>query len=178
MSTLSTEQSELLAGVRLVALDVDGVLTDGRLIYAEVGETMRFDARDGIAVRWLLQAGVQLAWITGRGSHATARRARELGVEELHTRITDKTAALADVQERLDIPVSATASMGDDLPDLALAARSALFAAPADARPEVREAADLVTRAGGGAGAVRELAEHILRAKGEWEALLSRYRSK
>jgi len=164
-----------LARVRLLALDVDGTLTDGRVTYVGDEELQAFCVRDGQGLAWLARAGVQLAWISGRGCTATRRRAEELGVIELHLRCGPKAAVLEGVQERLGVTPDETASMGDDLPDLALASRSAFFACPADARAEVRERADLVCNARGGEGAVRELAEAILAAKGLLDAELARY---
>ena len=178
MSTHTDPPDPRLAGVRLIALDVDGVLTDGSINYDAdgcPGELQRFNVRDGAAFAWLRDAGVQVAWITGRGCPATHTRARELGVDELHIEVRDKAAVLADVQQRLDISPEETVAMGDDLPDLALAAGSGFFAAPSDACHEVRERADLITHAAGGRGAVRELAEAVLRARGEWDAVLRRY---
>jgi len=164
-----------LAPVRLLALDVDGTLTDGRVVYVGEQELQAFCVRDGQGLAWLRQADVALAWVTGRGCRATERRAAELGIEELHVGVGPKEERLARIQERLGIPPEQTVAMGDDLPDLGLALRSAVFACPADARPEVREQADLVTAATGGAGAVRELAEAILRSKELWEPTLDRY---
>ena len=161
-----------LAAIRLLALDVDGVLTDGRVIYTGEQETQEFHVADGLGLKLLMQSGVTVAWITGRGCEATRRRARELGVEELHVAAGPKDRVLADIQERLGIPPEHTAAMGDDLPDLAMRTRAAFFAAPPNARAEVRERADLVTNAAGGAGAVREFAEYMLRAQGRWTAIL------
>lgn len=158
-----------LAGVRLLALDVDGVLTDGRVTYVGEHESQSFWVQDGQGLVWLRKAGVRLAWISGRGCEATERRARELGVDELHLRSGPKDQVLGEVQARLGVAPAETAAMGDDLPDLGLAERAGFFAAPANARSEVRARADLVTRASGGAGAVRELVEHILRAQGRWD---------
>jgi 3-deoxy-D-manno-octulosonate 8-phosphate phosphatase (KDO 8-P phosphatase) len=164
-----------LEDTRLVALDVDGVLTDGRIVYGSYGpvdERQAFHVHDGIAIQWLLRAGITVAWISGRGCAATAHRARELGVLELHVEVASKGDALRAIQSRLGLSRRETVAMGDDLPDLALRAASGFFAAPANAALEVRERAQLVTHAGGGAGAVRELAEHILRAQGRWQALV------
>lgn len=155
-----------LAGVRLLVLDVDGVLTDGRVVYVGEEELQAFDVQDGYGLARLRRAGVRLAWITGRGCRATERRAGELGVEELHQRSGPKDRVLQEVQERLGIAVEETLAMGDDLPDLLLAERAGLFAAPANARPEVRARADVLTRASGGRGAVRELCERVLDAMG------------
>jgi 3-deoxy-D-manno-octulosonate 8-phosphate phosphatase (KDO 8-P phosphatase) len=164
-----------LEKTRLVVLDVDGVLTDGRIVYGSSGprdELQSFYVQDGIAILWLLRAGLQVAWVTGRGSAATAARASELGVVEYHARVPSKRVALREIQERLGIDPHETVAMGDDLPDLGLFGGAGFCAAPANAVLEVRQRAHLVTRAGGGAGAVRELAEHVLRAQGRWQAIV------
>jgi 3-deoxy-D-manno-octulosonate 8-phosphate phosphatase (KDO 8-P phosphatase) len=164
-----------LARVKLLALDVDGVLTDGRIALGPAGpgdERPSFDVQDGIALRWILEAGIVVAWISGRGSPAVSFRARELGVAEVHLRAVSKRETLSEIQERLRILPEETAAMGDDLPDLGLRARSGFFAAPADARAEIRERADLVTDSSGGRGAVRDLCERILRARGRWQAIV------
>ena len=158
-----------LRRARLLALDVDGVLTNGRVVYSDAGETQRFHVHDGQGLVWLMRAGVRVVWITGRGCAATERRAAELGIDELHAGAGPKGEVLAGAQARFGIPPEDTVVMGDDLPDLAMGARAALLIAPADARREVREAADLVTRAAGGRGAVRELVEHLLGARGRWQ---------
>jgi len=159
----------------LLVLDVDGVLTDGSIRYLGDEELQSFSVQDGLGLRWLVEEGISIAWITGRGCSATARRARELGVEELHVGAGPKDRVLRGIQTRLDVPPDATVAMGDDLPDLALARRSAFFACPPNARPQVRARADWVTSAFGGHGAVRELTEVILCAKGLWEARVARY---
>ena len=161
---------ERLARVRLVVLDVDGVLTDGRIRYAGEDELMQFDVKDGLGLVLLRRAGVALAWISGRGCEATEKRARELGVEELHLRSGPKGVVLEGVQRRLGVAVEQTLAMGDDLPDLELAERAGVFVAPADGVPALCERADWVTRAGGGRGAVREVADRILAAKGKAES--------
>lgn len=163
-----------LADARLLVLDVDGTLTDGRVAYLGDEELAVFHVHDGQGLVWLREAGLQLAWISGRGSRAVERRARELGVRELFLRAGDKGRVLAELQQRLDLAPRHTLAMGDDLPDLAFAARAALFVAPSNARPEVRARAGLVTAAAGGAGAVRELAERILAVRGLWQGLLDR----
>ncbi len=175
MATLEPDLEELLARVRLIALDVDGVLTDGRVIYGEDDEVQRFDVQDGQGLAWLRECGIVVTWISGRGCNATRRRAEELGIAELHLGSGPKNEVLADVQKRVGVSIEETAAMGDDLPDLRLAERAAVFCAPANARPEVRARAHLVTEASGGRGAVRELTEHVLRARGELEDLLARY---
>lgn len=162
IGALGPELIERLTRVRLVALDVDGVLTDGRIRYLGEQELVQFDVKDGLGLVLLRSAGLHIAWITGRGCEATRKRAAELGIEELHMRSGPKAAVLAEVQERLGLSQDETLAMGDDLPDLELAARAGLFAAPADAVPTLRARAELVTGACAGRGAVRELADLIL----------------
>ncbi len=166
-----------LAEIRLVALDVDGTLTDGAVIYGDDGQEVRFDVRDGQGVVWLVrELGLEVAWITGRGCVAVERRAEELGVQHLHMHSDDKYEALHALQERLGVGPEQTLAMGDDLPDLGLAARAGVFCVPADARLEVKAAATWVTDSSGGDGALREVAEELLRARGCWEGLVSRAR--
>ncbi len=164
----------ILAEARLLVLDVDGTLTDGRVAFVGNEELAVFHVHDGQGLVWLREAGVQVAWISGRGSRAVERRARELGVRELHLGVQDKARVLAELQRRLDIAPEHTLAMGDELSDLALAARAALFVAPANARAEVLSRAQLVTQAAGGAGTVRELAERMLHARGLWQAHVAR----
>lgn len=155
-----------LARVRLVVLDVDGTLTDGSVNYLGSEELVRFDVHDGLGLVWLRRAGMELAWITGRGSRAVECRAAELGVKELFLHVSDKLACLAELQQRLGLAPEETLAMGDDVVDLTLRPRVTLFVAPANARSEVRARADWVTHAAGGRGAVRELAERLLEARG------------
>lgn len=154
--------------IRLLVLDVDGVLTDGGLFYGADGEQLkRFNVRDGLGIKLLQQADVAVAIISGRTSPALARRAADLGITELHGGVGDKAAVLAALQSRLGIAPAETAAMGDDLPDLALFAGAALAIAPADAEPELIAAAHFVTPRAGGHGAVRDAARHILELNGD-----------
>lgn len=173
MASDSPQLSSSLRAVRLVVLDVDGVLTDGRVVYAGAVEVQHFHVHDGAAIVWMLRAGIEVAWISGRGSPATEARAKELGVRELHLRSGPKLRVLSGVQQRLGIQREQTLAMGDDLADLELFAGAALRFAPANARVELRERADVVTLCSGGQGAVREMAEHLLRAKDLWSALVA-----
>jgi 3-deoxy-D-manno-octulosonate 8-phosphate phosphatase (KDO 8-P phosphatase) len=170
-----TELSERLARTRLLVLDVDGVLTDGKIVYGAYGpadETPRFHVQDGLGLRWLSEAGVAIAWVTGRGCVATTHRAKELGIDEVHQKVARKSDVVREIQSRRSIDASETVAMGDDLPDLGLRAAAGTFVAPANARDEIKSVADLVTQRSGGDGAVRELCEHILRAQGRWQAIL------
>jgi len=165
-----------LAHVRLLALDVDGVMTDGKVVYSSgaegVREVQRFDVQDGIALRWLSNAGIKIVWITGRGCPVTEYRAAELKIDALEMKVVSKSEVLARLQQRFEITVAETVAMGDDLPDLGMRARASFFVAPQNARAEVRAVSDLITARAGGDGAVRELAEVLLRARGAWQDLI------
>jgi 3-deoxy-D-manno-octulosonate 8-phosphate phosphatase (KDO 8-P phosphatase) len=164
------------ARVRLLVLDVDGVLTDGRLYFGADGEAMKvFDVRDGHGIKMLREAGIEVAILTARRSPIVERRAAELGIGRVIQGATDKGESLVALATRLQVPEAQCGYMGDDWPDLAALARAGFAAAPADARPEVRHLAHWITEASGGRGAVRELAEFILRAQGRFETLLRRH---
>ncbi len=155
--------------IRLLVLDVDGVLTDGGLDYGAAGEeTKRFFVQDGLALVAARRAGLAIAVISGRGSAAVTRRMTELGVSEVHQGVQDKAAALESVMRRLGLRAAEVAVMGDDLPDLALMKQAGLALAPANAVAEVRRAADWVARRAGGAGAVRDAVEMLLKARKDW----------
>jgi 3-deoxy-D-manno-octulosonate 8-phosphate phosphatase (KDO 8-P phosphatase) len=161
-----------LGVLQLLVLDVDGVLTDGGLWTTESGEVIkRFDVRDGLGIRLLQQAGVEVAWLSGGKSGATEQRARYLGIRHVLTAVKDKPAALGELQATLGIPAASSAFVGDDLNDLAVRPSVGLLIAPADAVQPLRRQADWVLDRIGGDGAVRRLAEEILRARGEWRQL-------
>jgi 3-deoxy-D-manno-octulosonate 8-phosphate phosphatase (KDO 8-P phosphatase) len=161
--------------IRALVLDVDGVLTDGRLYYGVDGEAIKaFDVRDGFGIRLLQQAGIQLAILSSRRSAAVAARAGELDIELVLQGRTDKLDGLREILAALGVEAGDCAMIGDDWPDLAPLARVGLAATVADAAPEVRERAHWVARACGGRGAVRELAEMLLRAQDRFDALLAR----
>jgi 3-deoxy-D-manno-octulosonate 8-phosphate phosphatase (KDO 8-P phosphatase) len=157
------------ARIRLLVLDVDGVLTDGGLVYGPAGEeTKRFHVRDGLAVVAARAAGLETAVISGRASAAVTRRMAELGVREVHQGVADKAAVFDAMRSRLGLRPVEVAAMGDDVTDLALMKRVGLALAPADAVPEVRRAAHWVSRCRGGDGAVREAVELLLKARKAW----------
>jgi 3-deoxy-D-manno-octulosonate 8-phosphate phosphatase (KDO 8-P phosphatase) len=155
-----------LRGVELLVLDVDGVLTDGRLYFTGRGETMKvFHARDGHGIKLLLGSGVKVAVVSGRRSAAVTARMRELGVKHVVQGCLDKVAALATLTRRLGCEARACACMVDDTVDLPLMSAVGFAAAVADAHPLVLRAAHWVSGAPGGQGAVRELVDAILRAR-------------
>ncbi len=157
------------ARVRLLVLDVDGVLTDGGLLYGAAGEEIkRFDVHDGWALVAARRAGLAVCVISGRASAAVTRRMAELGITEVHQGIVDKPGRLREIVARLGLAPSEVAVMGDDLPDMPLLRSAGLALAPANAVPEVRQAAHWVTRRPGGHGAAREAIEMILKARKAW----------
>ena len=161
--------------MQLLVLDVDGVLTDGSLWFDGSGQLIkRFDVRDGLGLRLLQQAGLEIALLSGGQGGATEVRARQLGIEHCLVGIKDKVPALERLQRSLDVTPAETVFVGDDLNDLAVRPVVGLLLAPADACAPVRRGADLVLRRRGGHGAVRELAERILQARGQWQELSSR----
>jgi 3-deoxy-D-manno-octulosonate 8-phosphate phosphatase (KDO 8-P phosphatase) len=175
-SRLPADVRRKLEPIGLIVLDVDGVLTDGGLVYSGEGEDRkRFSARDGLAIRLLLRAGIQVAVISGRSSEAVRTRCSELGMRDDLTVVgsIDKGADLDRLQRILELSDSEVAAMGDDLPDLPLLARAGFAACPSDAAPEVIAICDLVCGAEGGRGAVREFAEVVLKAQGRWTGLVS-----
>lgn len=154
------------ARVRLVVLDVDGVLTDGRLYFGADGEALKvFDVRDGYGVRLLREAGLGVALLSSRASPIVERRADELDISPVLQGERDKLAGLDRLLRSVGVPAAECAYLGDDWPDLPVMARVGFAAAVADAAPEVRRAAHWVTPAGGGRGAVRALAEFVLRSR-------------
>jgi 3-deoxy-D-manno-octulosonate 8-phosphate phosphatase (KDO 8-P phosphatase) len=149
--------------IRLLVLDVDGVLTDGRLYFGPRGEALKaFHVRDGVGLRLLQRAGLEIAVISGRRSPMVAARCRELGVRHVVQGVADKLAALTRLCVRLKLTPAACACVGDDLPDVPLMRVAALSFAVADAHRAARRAADVVTRLPGGRGAVREVCDHLL----------------
>jgi 3-deoxy-D-manno-octulosonate 8-phosphate phosphatase (KDO 8-P phosphatase) len=173
-ATGGTSLRQRAARVRLVALDVDGVLTDGRLYLGARGEAMKaFDVRDGLGIELLREAGIELAIITGRSSPIVARRARELGIARVLQGQKDKLAGLRRVLRDAAIDPGECAYVGDDWPDLPAMALAGLAATVADAAPEVQACAHWVAAAGGGRGAVREFAQFVLQAQGRLEDLLA-----
>ena len=155
--------------IRLIVLDVDGVLTDGRLYYGPRGESLKvFDVRDGYALRAAEEAGLRVALISSRTSGAVSRRMKDLGIKEIHQGADDKLWVFRSLCRRLRVTPAEVAYMGDDLPDLSVLRQVGLRLAPADGAVEVRAIAHWVSHFGGGRGAVREAVETILRSQGKW----------
>lgn len=158
--------------IRLLALDVDGVLTDGRVIYGSDGSELKaFNIKDGLGLKLLQRGGIEVALITGRESRIVARRAAELGIEEVIQGREDKLVALRELCARRTLELAQCAYMGDDLPDLAAIQAAGLGLTVADAVAAVRAQADWCSTAAGGAGAVREACEWLLQLQGSWTRL-------
>lgn len=166
--------------IRLLVLDVDGVLTDNAIFIGSVDgkrvEFKRFDIQDGLGIRLLAHTDVQIAWITGRLSEATAMRAAELGIDLLRqVPATAKVPALEEIRAELGLAWDEIAFVGDDLADYLVMQKVGLPVAVANARPEVKRIARYVTTASGGHGAVREVIDALLKARGEFDMALARY---
>jgi 3-deoxy-D-manno-octulosonate 8-phosphate phosphatase (KDO 8-P phosphatase) len=169
-------QMATAADIRLIVSDVDGVWTDGRIIYAgDRTEIKEFNVRDGLGVKLAQRAGLVVALLTSRRSHALEKRAKELGITEIHQGAANKLEELEKVAKNLSISFSQILYAGDDLPDLGPMMRVAISAAPFDAAPEVREAATWKLEAAGGRGAFREIVERLLRERGDWPSLIREF---
>jgi len=165
-----------LKRVELLLLDVDGVLTDGSIIYSDTGDEIKpFNVKDGLGLRLLMAAGIKIAIVTGRKSQALLRRCADLGITHIFDAVKDKESILDGILRQLGIAPENTAFIGDDLPDLKLMKRVGFAVAVADANKAVQDRADMVTAAAGGKGAVRELCETILKANGIWNDVLEQY---
>ena len=166
--------------VRLIGLDVDGVLTDGA-VYVGMApggpiEVKRFDIQDGIGIRLLRAAGLRVVLVSGRVSEATIIRAEDIGVDEvIQDDMARKLSAFAELLERFEVRMEEAAFVGDDLPDIPLLRRVVLPVAVENAVAEVKALARYITTAPGGHGAVREFAEQLLRARGQWDGLVQQY---
>jgi 3-deoxy-D-manno-octulosonate 8-phosphate phosphatase (KDO 8-P phosphatase) len=155
-----------LRRARLLVLDVDGVLTDGRLYYGAKGEALKtFHVRDGFGIKAVAEAGLAVAIISGRKSTMVARRARDLGIRHVAQGVSDKAAVLDKLLARLDLTLEHCVCVGDDTPDAPILSAAGLGIAVADAHPDALAAADLVTTKPGGRGAVREVCDWLLAAR-------------
>jgi 3-deoxy-D-manno-octulosonate 8-phosphate phosphatase (KDO 8-P phosphatase) len=176
VTAASPQVRERAAKVRLIVLDSDGVLTDGRIVLGSDGSEIRsFHVTDGFGIRLGRQAGLDFAIVSGRRSDVLARRAAELNIEEVHQRILDKAGCVQGILDRVGVPAEAACFVGDDLIDLPAMRLVGLAAAPADAQPDVREAAHFVSGRDGGRGAVREVVELVLRAAGKWDGAVRQF---
>jgi 3-deoxy-D-manno-octulosonate 8-phosphate phosphatase (KDO 8-P phosphatase) len=177
---MTPEILERAARIRMLLMDVDGVLTNGGLYNVpgpdgKMWETKRFDSQDGIALQWLSWYGIETGVISGRVSPATEERARQVKMTHVYQGHIEKIPILEKISQESGIPADAIAYIGDDLTDVVVMHRVAIGIATANARAEVKKSAHFVTEAAGGAGAVREVCEFLLKAQGKWPEILKKY---
>jgi 3-deoxy-D-manno-octulosonate 8-phosphate phosphatase (KDO 8-P phosphatase) len=180
MTTPNGEVTELASKIRLLLMDVDGVLTDGKLYNVpapdgSMAETKGFDSQDGIGLQWLARVGIVTGLISGRVSPATVERARQCKFKYVYQGHTEKIPILQEIMADAAIDAGAVAYIGDDFTDVVVMRRVGLAVATANARAEVKTVAHYVTAAPGGQGAVREVVELLLKAQGRWEEILRHY---
>ena len=165
-----------LERIKLLLLDVDGVMTDGRIIYVnDGGEAKAFDVKDGHGLKLIQRAGIQVGIITGRHSDIVARRAVELGIELVYQGIKDKRLPFREILEKLGLEPSEVAYVGDDVVDLPVLRQVGFSATVADAVDDVKAYVDFVTSRPGGRGAVREICDFLLKESGRWTSVTSHY---
>ena len=174
LAPLSPALQAKLARVKLLAMDVDGTLTDGSIHVGQEGEVAkRYDSQDGYGIHLAQAHGLRIAFVTGRNSPVVARRAAELGVEDLYVGCEDKPAAMRELAAKHDLEPDEMAFLGDDLPDAAVFAHVGVGIAVADATSDTRARAEYVTARPGGGGAVREVIELVFRCRGTWSEIVS-----
>jgi len=179
---LSNDITQMAARIRLLLMDVDGVLTDGKLINVpdalnpgQMVETKGFDSQDGISLQWMSWKGIATGLISGRVSPATAERARQCKFRYIYQGHIEKIPILEEIMADAKVTREQVAYIGDDLTDVVVMHRVGLAFATANARPEVKAQAHYVTAAPGGSGAVREVVEVLMKAQGYWEEILRKY---
>lgn len=167
---------EKLAAIRLLLLDVDGIMTDGRIIYDQHGNEFKaFDVKDGHGLKLLQRAGIRVGIITGRSSTVVSRRAAELGIDILYQGAKIKLDPYREIRATTGLADHQIAYMGDDLVDLPILRRVGFSVTVADAVPQLAALVDYVTERAGGRGAVREVCDLLLKAGGHWDELTARY---
>ena len=167
---------EKIKPIKLLILDVDGVLTDGKIIYNDRGEEIKaFNVRDGHGLKLLMRAGIGIALITGRKSKVVLHRARDLGIKNVYQGVTNKIEVYEKILKGKKLKDENVGFVGDDLVDIPVLKRVGFSAAVGDAIPEVREVADYVASKKGGEGAVREICELLLKVQNKWEEITERY---
>jgi 3-deoxy-D-manno-octulosonate 8-phosphate phosphatase (KDO 8-P phosphatase) len=165
-----------IRGIKLLILDVDGVMTDGRIIIDDAGlESKNFDVRDGHGLKILMRCGIDVVLLTGRKSRVVEHRAADLGITEVHQGIWNKREIFDEIIDRRKLSPVVTAYVGDDVVDIPLLKRVGFGVAVADACPEAAKIADYVTEHSGGRGAVREICELILKVQDRWREVAERY---
>jgi 3-deoxy-D-manno-octulosonate 8-phosphate phosphatase (KDO 8-P phosphatase) len=176
MNEIAETLKERLLKIKAVLIDNDGVLTDGRIVYGDYGDELKFfDVQDGFGMVLLRRAGFRVMIVSGKKSRLNKRRAKELGVDKLFQGATDKLKVFEQILKKYKIAADEALYIGDDLIDLPVMRRAGFAAAVANAVPEAKEAAHYVTERGGGRGAVREVIDLLLKTQGKWQAVTERY---
>ncbi len=176
MTMIAENLRERLQKIKVVLIDNDGVLTDGRIVYGDYGDELKFfDVQDGFGMTLLRRAGFKTIIISGKKSRINHRRAKELQVDAIYQKALDKLKVYEKILKKYKIAAEETLYIGDDLIDLPVMRRAGFAAAVANAVPDVKETAHYVTERSGGRGAVREVIDMLLRAQGKWEEVTQRY---
>lgn len=176
MKKTEKELQGIAKNIKLLILDVDGVLTDGSIILDSEGNEFKvFNVRDGHGIKMLVRAGVQVAIVTGRQSRVVERRAQELGITEVYQRCHIKTVAFDHIIEKYGLNEKEAAYVGDDVVDIPIFKRVGLSVAVNDAMDEIKDYALMVTKNRGGRGAVREVCDFLLKARGFWKSATEEY---
>ena len=174
----STEIDSRLKRIKLVLLDVDGVLTNGHISYGDYGDELKsYDIHDGLGIELLREGGIKTVVLSGRKSRTNARRAKELKISLLVQGVSDKLKVFVKILKKYRLSAEDVCCMGDDLVDIPLLKRAGFAVAVQNAVPEVKVSAQYVTKREGGRGAVREIADKILKSQGRWEAVTARFYS-
>jgi 3-deoxy-D-manno-octulosonate 8-phosphate phosphatase (KDO 8-P phosphatase) len=169
--------NEKLKPIKLLILDVDGVLTDGKILYNDRGEeTKAFDVKDGHGIKLLMRSGTEVALITGRESEVVLHRARDLGIEQVYQKVTNKIEVYEKILKEKKLNDRNVGFIGDDLIDIPVLRRVGFSATVLDAIPEVKEVVDYTASRKGGEGAVREICELLLKAQDKWAEVTDKYR--
>lgn len=176
MKKTKKEIEKLAGNIKLLILDVDGVMTDGGIILDNEGNEFKaFHVRDGHGIKMLVNAGVHVAIVSGRQSKVVERRARELGISEIYQKCYEKTAAFDQIAQKYGVAGREVAYVGDDIVDIPVLKRAGLSIAVSDATDETKKFAAMITKNRGGRGAVREVCDLLLRAKGLWKTMTKEY---
>jgi len=173
---LSTNRIRKIKAIKILILDVDGVMTDGKIIYDDDGKEIKiFDVKDGHGIKLLMRAGIDVAIITARESKVVLHRAKNLGIEMVYQKAMDKVIAFEDILKKRQLSAQETAYIGDELVDIPLLRRVGFAVTVKDAVADVKKHVDYTTAKNGGCGAVREICELILKVQGKWEQVTARY---
>lgn len=167
---------EKLQHIKILIMDVDGVMTDGRIIINDDGrETKNFDVRDGHGIKLVQRYGIEVALLTGRQSEVVKHRANELGIKEVHQKIFNKKEVFTEILQKNNLNANQAAFIGDDIIDIPVLKEAGFSATVADAIDIVKKTVDYVTKNKGGRGAVREVCEMLLQAQGRWPEIAAKY---